>query len=185
MDLKPQASLAEYFHDAVSSAIRKQGLDASEPTEFYLVNLLAGFTTTPPDDQPLTLKLANAQVVSPDERVRCLRNVGDTSLYISGFFSDSLERKLVDVDFYIQMGVSAYGQLAYHFRSSSELQGIYDELGAKFTGFVDVFTEISEQSALTDGDLVALYERWLRTGSERLARRLRARGVIPRKPEMQ
>ena len=189
MDLKPQASLAEFFHDAVSSAIRNQGLEASEPTEFYLVNLLAGFSTTPPDDEPLALKLASAQSAAPDERMRCLRDIGDTSLYVSGFFSESLERKLVDVDYYIQIGCSAYGQLARHFHrengSAATLRSIYDELEAKFVSFVDVLTEISEQSSLTDGDLVQLYERWLKTGSERIARRLRARGVIPRKPEMQ
>jgi hypothetical protein len=33
--------------------------------------------------------------------------------------------------------------------------------------------------------LVQLYERWLRTGSEWMERRLRAQGVIPRKGDLQ
>lgn len=186
MNLKTHASLAEYFHEELSSAIRKQGVEASEATEFYLVNLLAGFTTSPPDDEPLALRLASAQTAAPDERVRSLREIGDTSLYVSGFFSESLERKLIDVDYYIHMGMSAYGQLARHFgRESSVFHSMYDELEAKFASFVDVLTEVAERSSLTDADLVSLYERWLKTGSERIARRLRARGVIPRKPEMQ
>jgi hypothetical protein len=33
--------------------------------------------------------------------------------------------------------------------------------------------------------VVQLYERWLRTGSERVAQRLRSKGVIPKKTDMQ
>src|SRR5438270_1895890 len=96
MDLK-STSVAEFFHEVLTAAIKNQGVDTSEPTECYLVNLLATFTKAPLDDQPLALKLASAAYASPDERVRHLKEVGDTSLYVSGFFSDSLQRKLVDV----------------------------------------------------------------------------------------
>jgi hypothetical protein len=63
---------------------------------------------------------------------------------------------------------------------------VYDELGSKFPRFVDVLNEISEQTAMTSNlGLVQLYERWLKTGSEWMARKLRERGVIPRKTELQ
>ncbi len=187
MELKVNASLAEFFHDRVSEAIRNQRVDTSEPTECYLVSLLADFTKSPPDDEPLALKLAHA-VSSPDERVRQLKDVGDTSLYVSGFFSDSLQRKLVDVDYYIQMGGAAYSELARYFRGNPHsvvFGAVYDELGAKFPRFVDVFAEVSERTMTSNLDLVQLYERWLRTGSEWIERRLRAQGVIPRKGELQ
>jgi hypothetical protein len=189
MDLTSHASVAEFFREVLSAAIKNQGVDATEPTEFYLVNLLAAFAKAPVDDQPLALKMASALYATPEERVRALKDVGDTSLYISGFFSDSLQRKLVDVDYYIQIGGSAYGQLARYFRSvrQSEVFGaVYDELNVKFPRFVDVLAEISERSAMTSATgVVQLYERWLRTGSERVAQRLRERGVIPRKSELQ
>ena len=189
MDLKSTSSVAEFFHEVLTAAIKNQGVDASEPTEYYLVNLLSTFTKAPLDDQPLALKLATAAYASPDERVHHLKEVGDTSLYISGFFSDSLQRKLVDVDYYIQIGGAAYGQLASYFRGyrHSEVFGeVYDELGTKFPRFVDVLNEISEQTAMTSNlGLVQLYERWLKTGSEWMARKLRERGVLPRKTEVQ
>lgn len=187
MDLKVDASITEFFHDRVSEAIRNQGVDTSAPTECYLVSILAEFTKSPPDDEPLALKLAQA-VGSPDERVRQLKDVGDTSLYVSGFFSDSLQRKLVDVDYYIQMGGAAYAELARYFRGNphSVVFGeVYDELGSKFPRFVDVFAEVSEQTITGNLGLVQLYERWLRTGSEWMERRLRAQGVIPRKGDLQ
>jgi hypothetical protein len=188
MDLKLDASLNEFFHQLLSSTIKNQGVDTSEPTECYLVNLLATFSRTQVDDQPLALKMATAVGASPDERARQLKEVGDTSLYVSGFFSESLQRKLVDVDYYIQMGGAAYGELARYFRGyrHSEVFGeVYDELGTKFPRFVDVLAEVSEQTSVSHASVVQLYERWLRTGSEWMERRLREHGVIPKKSEMQ
>jgi hypothetical protein len=184
MDL--HSSVAEFFHEVVSEAIRNQRVDTSETAEYYLVNLLAAFAKAPVDDEPLALKMASAAMATPDERVRHLKDVGDTSLYISGFFADSLQRKLVDVDYYIQIGGHAYGELARYFRvcRHSEIGEVYDELGVKFSRFVDVLAEISERTSMTSNvGVVQLYERWLRTGSPRVALRLRERGVLPKKPE--
>jgi hypothetical protein len=187
MDLKLNASVSEFFQGRVSDAIRNQRVDTTTPTECYLVGLLADFAKAPPDDEPLALKLA-AAVSSPDERVRQLKDVGDTSLYVSGFFADSLQRKLVDVDYYIQMGGAAYSALARFFRSnphSMVFSEVYDELGHKFPRFVDVFAEVAEETMSGNLGLVQLYERWLRTGSEWMERKLRAQGVIPPKGDLQ
>ena len=106
-----------------------------------------------------------------------LRKVGDVSLFMSGFFSDSLKRGLVDVGYYIQIGGRAYASLA---RCDAALGEVFDELSGKFTAFVDVLGEISERTALTsDTDLLRLYERWLRTGSRRSGNLLVTRGIVP------
>src|SRR5690606_17700600 len=95
-----------------------------------------------------------------------------------GFFSDSLNRRLVDVDYYIQLGECAYGSLAR--RGDPALGEVYDELAEKFTAMVDVLTEVSERSALTsDSDVLRLYERWMRTRSRRSSERLVAKGIVP------
>jgi hypothetical protein len=187
--MEVNSNVSAFFHELLTSTIKNQGLDTSEPTECYLVNLLSNFTKQSLDDEPLALKMATAVFSSPDERARYLKDIGDQSLYVSGFFSESLQRKLVDVDYYIQMGGAAYGELARYFRGyrRSEVFGaVYDELGQKFPRFVDVLAEISEQTSVTSSQsLVQLYERWLKTGSEWMERRLREHGVIPVKSEMQ
>jgi hypothetical protein len=173
-------SVSEFFQEAVSEAMRNQGVDTSPITESYLVNLLGEFLTHPITNDALGVKLAASTLASPEERIRQLKDVGDTSLYVTGFFSDSLARRLLDVDYYIQMGGTAYGQLARHYRDRPEFSDVYFELGINFPRFVDVLAEVSETSQLTTNTgVVQLYERWLRTGSEWIARRLRQRGVIP------
>jgi hypothetical protein len=178
------ASCAEFFHDEVKTALEAQGVAASESTEFYLVNLLCAFTTSPVDDEPLAIKLAAARAQAPDARLRTLKEIGDTSLYMSGFFADALSRRLVDVDYYMAMGGSAYGQLAGLVASlrgqSSSFRDVYEELAAKFERLVDVLAEIRGRTNFAPtGNLIRLYEEWVRTKSDALEKRLRAAGLVP------
>jgi hypothetical protein len=187
MELKSAASVSEFFQEVVSQAIRNQHVDTTTVTECYLVNLLATYATATLDGEPLGIKLAQAANAAPDERARQLKDVGDTSLYLTGFFGQALERKVVgpSIDYYIQVGGVAYGELARYFRlyrEAREFVDIYEELGNKFTQFVDVLAEISEQTSVSSpASVVQLYERWLRTGSDWMERRLRQHGVVPKK----
>jgi len=188
-----QVNLTEYFRDALSDALARQSLETEEETVFYVVNLLSHFvrsehlfadTSEGPALQPLVeLYTAAATASSVDERARLLRRLGDVALLISGIFSDSLNRKLVDVDYYIAMGGSAYGYLSDLIRDTlrgQALGGIFEELSLKFAGFVEVLGEVSEQANLTSSsDVMRLYEVWLRTGSQRAANRLRRLGIEP------
>jgi hypothetical protein len=183
MSVRPALSVAEFFHEVLTAALRSQAVPASEMAEFYLVNLLSEFTHGEIDPEPLGPKLALALTEPPPERARDLREVGDTALYVCGFFGESLERRLVAVDYYISMGGSAYAALAGLVRMSrtgDRWGGVYGELSDKFPRFVDVLAEVSEKSALgSNRGVLRLYERWARTQSEWLERKLRATGIIP------
>jgi hypothetical protein len=172
----------EYFKELVETALQHQHLAASEMTSFYLVNLLAGFVrpeqATPHDHEPLGIRFAKALQAGGATQRDGLRHVGDRSLFISGFFSDSLNRSLVDVDYYIALGERAYGSLARQFDDA--FAEVFDELSEKFSGFVDVFGEVSERTALSSNkDLLRLYEKWLRTRSRRSGDLLAQRGIVP------
>src|SRR5689334_16722225 len=93
-------SAAEYFKELVEGALAHQRLNAGELTAFYVVNLLTGFLQRPAgDDTPLGVRLAQALESGGMHQRTTLREIGDLSLFVSGFFSDSLRRKLVDVDY--------------------------------------------------------------------------------------
>lgn len=183
----------EYFRDLLSGAIANQRVPIDPHTEFYLVNLLsrfmaadALFSTAPDgtrDEEPLAFILARAMEGSREQKVIALRQLGDNSLYVAGFFGDSLQRRVVDVDYYISMGGAAYGTLADLNRSApsgNTFVTLYDELCQKFVAIVDLFSEISERVAVSSNQgVVRLYERWVKTGSDRLSRLLAERGVIP------
>ena len=105
-------TLESFFSEKLGEALRDQRVEADARTEYYLVQLLAAYGAQPVDDAPLGVKLLAAREAAPPERRRQLREVGDTSLFVSGFWSDSFARRLVDVDYYIGLGGTAYGELA-------------------------------------------------------------------------
>jgi hypothetical protein len=175
----------EFFKDHLEAALARQHLAATGLTSYYLVDLLCRFLR--PDgripfnddhEQPLALRLARALDAAGMERRARLRNLGDFALFISGFYSDSLCRRAVDVDYYVSMGEYAYSTLAC--RDADAFGEVYAELGRKFVPFMDVLTDISERTGNPSGrDVLRLYERWLRTGSPRAARQLASQGITP------
>jgi hypothetical protein len=175
MDVTPAASVDEFFHEVVQDALDAVHLTASEPTEWYLVALLGDFTRARITDQPLGLQLAEAPL-EPGERVRRLKQVGDTSLYVSGFFAESLGRKLVDIDYYASIGSVAYSELAS--RLGGSLTEVYRELAARFPAFVEVLAEVRRRIDFATSDITRLYEQWLRTRDAWVERKLRAFGVL-------
>lgn len=168
-----------FFKELVDDALAHQQVAAAELTEFYVVNLLARFIERPaPDAEPLALQLARALEGGGTGQRATLRQIGDLSLFVSGFFSDSLRRKLVDVDYYVQIGGYAYGSLSR--AEADTLAPAFAELAAKFVAFVDVLGEVSERtSCASNTDLLRLYEKWLQTGSRRSGQLLVERGVLP------
>jgi hypothetical protein len=176
-------SPTEYFRELVEAAMQRQHLEAREHTSFYIVNLLTGFmrvdrSRSGEDEEPLGIRFVKALQTGGSAQRDGLRRVADRSLFISGFFSDSLNRSLVDVDYYIQLGERAYGSLAR--QADDNFVDVFDELAEKFAAFVDVLGEVSEQTAVTsNADLLRLYEKWLRTGSRRRADLLATRGIVP------
>jgi hypothetical protein len=180
MDVCLAASVDEYFHEVVTSALSAVDLQVSEPASWYLVGLLGEMTRARITDEALGLKLAqSANDNDPAVRVKTLKQVGDTSLYVAGFFAESLNRSLVDIDYYVGIGQTAYSQLARSFSvGGGSLTDIYAELADKFPRFVDVLAEVRKRSDFATPDIGKLYEMWLRTRDEWIERKLRALGVL-------
>jgi hypothetical protein len=173
-------SAVEYFKQLVDDALARQRIAAQELTAFYVVQLLAGFLQRPAreSDEPLALQLARALQSGGEQQRTSLKQIGDVSLFVSGFFSDSLRRKLVDVDYYVSIGGVAYGTLSR--RETDTLSPVFAELAENFAAFADVLSEVSERSSCSsNSDLLRLYERWLKTGSLRSGHLLVERGVVP------
>lgn len=172
---------AEYFKELVDAALARQRVQAGDLTTYYLVNLLCQFVRldAPADaDQPLAIRLARALQTGGSEQRFRLRSLGDFSLFVTGFFSDSLTRRTVDVDYYVSMGEYAYGSLG---RSDEDrFAEVFSELANRFVGFADVLAEVSDRSTLRSStDVLRLYEKWLRTGSSRDRDKLIERGIVP------
>lgn len=176
MSLTTHTSVEAFFQEVLSGALDRQGVAVSESTEFYLVGLLGEYARARLPDHALSLRLVESQA-DAGERVRALKEVGDTTLYVAGFFADSLQRKLVGVDYYMDLGQAAYHELARRLSTSSVAE-VYAELSGKFPRFVEVLMEVRRHVAFASQDVMHLYEEWVRTRSAWVESRLRALGVL-------
>lgn len=183
----------EYFQGMLAETIDRQCVPVQDETILYLANLLANFARAEhlfeqtPDGvmiRPLADLYGDAvHARSSEEAYRALQRLGDLALFVSGLFSHSLGRSLVDVDYYIAMGGNAYACLAGServARSRRALRVVFAELAGRFAALVDVLAEVGESGNLQTGnDILRLYEIWLASGSPRAAARLRQLGIDP------
>jgi hypothetical protein len=186
MTIEKSGDLRGWFRERLVEALDRRRLPASEITQVYVVELLSRYATSPEQatlDRPLALQLADAAEASGTERIRLLRVMGDTALYLTGFFSDHLEHRGVSRAYFVAMGERAYssaGALARFSPSEAVRHPVYEELAEDFERFVHALDDVRESTSLrTPQDIVKLYDRWRKTRSPRLAERLREEGVFP------
>jgi hypothetical protein len=186
--------LRAFFHESVDRAVQNQRVEADHGTVWYLANLLTDYSRSERvfdhteegiTLRPLALLYAQAVEASGErERRLALRRLGDLALFVAGLFSGTLARRMVDVDYCVRMGGSAYAYL-YDRQDGTQRDGalapVFYELSCQFQRFVEVLAEVGEQrrAATDDQDLLRLYAAWLRTRDPRLERRLRGLGIDP------
>lgn len=192
-DLTIVTEPAEFFKDLVGKALENQKVEADQHVEFYLVNLLSQFMRSDKLFQIDELSgEAKPELLAKNlqdgllgegtgHRQKALKRLGDVSLYTAGFFSESLTRKVIDVEYYIDMGKCAYSNLS-NIIPDEDFSRLFGELSDRFTKFVDVLSEISEVTNATQKDpqnVLRMYDLWLRTSSEKAERQLKEVGIIP------
>jgi hypothetical protein len=184
-------SVSNFFGEVVEDSLRARGVDATDGATQYLVSLLADYAH--PDgragetlDRPLTLLLDEAlRDPNQGERFERLRSLGDGVLYGCGFFADHFEARGVDPTYLRGIGTRAYGAASSMLRRGADEGGpdLFAELSQNFDSFVDVVVDVADSTIAMGMEspraLLKVYERWLRTGSQRLASALTVRGLMP------
>ncbi|MGE5298045.1 MAG: hypothetical protein ACM3KM_02695 [Acidobacteriaceae bacterium] len=173
----------EYFKQRVETALENQQIETEETVSFYLVNLLCNFLNyskgLKPQD-PFGVEYFKAAGLPEGERQARLRVVGDSSLFLVGYFLDSLHGKMVGPDYFAAIGSSAYRTLASDLAWDEDSSETFQELGDRFEDFALVLNEVNEADMPRScTDLLKLYERWLRTGSPAAFRQLVSQGITP------
>jgi hypothetical protein len=184
-------SVSQFFNEVVSDSIRTQGVHATEGATRYLVGLLADYAH--PEgragealERPITLLFDEAlRENDAGERFERLRTLGDGVLYGCGFFGDHFESRGVDAKYLQGLGTRAYGAASgmLRHRADAASPDLFEELAEKFGVFVGVLADVADSTVAMSTDssrgVLKAYERWLKTGSERLAGALASRGVVP------
>jgi len=195
-NIELNSDIEKYFLDACHDVSCKQGIQMSESLTQYLASMLRRFVSSAnffePETDPYTKKTKNAipavgtklleaNALGSFEQLVEMQQVGDLSLFTSGFFNKTLDRRMLDMDFYSAIGGQAYQRAGQIRNSISKEQAlnVYFELSEKFLGLSEILSELSDQRYLnSQKDQLRLYEKWLSTGNPRIQRMLREVGIM-------
>ncbi len=115
-----ESSLQVFFYDHLQEFNKKSLTPLPNETIFYssLVMDSYGDSTKFFDqvdgkskEKILGIKLLEAGQMSREKQKVALRDVAETSLLICGYFADSLNKKIIDVKYYHDLGKIAYSRL--------------------------------------------------------------------------
>jgi hypothetical protein len=185
-------SSKDYFGQALDDAFSARKIKTESRVKGYLIEVLEFYLDAknlyekektneaglrkPNTLAELYLTAANAET---HQKIELLKKLGDRSLYISGFFGDSLQRKIVDIDYYVNMGGAAYGTLSKAVDKQDPLRDVFDTISKRFVDYVEALSYISQNSMISNNQsLLRLYDRYLQTGSALAREKLIEMGIV-------
>lgn len=180
-----ETSLSAYFGRQLQHYARRLQPPPQEDTCWYLGNLLERFGRSEQvfcyDGGQLTIRplalLYGDAVAAENERQRCLmlQQLGDMALFMGALFPERWARRGIRQDYFVGMGGGAYDYLASNARSNRH---IFDELANTFTRMLElVANACSRHQRLGTEEILALYQRWLKSRDPVIASQLRALGI--------
>ena len=189
MSIVTQASMAEFFAERIQDALKEQSISLEEASQVYLVQLLDDFTHNHnlqvgggegESGTPALFRLyERAMNAAPREAAFAYRHMGDVALVVAGMFAPHVQRSLVNIDYYVKMGGSAYHRASFLDRTGA-LAPALSQLARCFDKVVEVLTRIAERTTLpVPSDVADLYARWARNPDCDLGQRLMLGGVVP------
>lgn len=180
-----------FFKEDLDKVLNNNNIHITDLAQFYIWNLLVYPPVTEVDrkraKQPLALVYGQAKDRGMGSRksIEDLKYIGDICLLVTGFWWNSLARSLVDVDYYIGLGGSAYYDIS---QVSPERSLMFVDLSSHFKEIVNALIEIGinlniavtlNQSVISNQDLLRAYEVWIKTHNRFLGKILVRHGIIP------
>ncbi|MEI6790236.1 MAG: hypothetical protein WCK42_03535 [Myxococcaceae bacterium] len=176
------ANMQEYFREALTLAMRRSKSALSEELQAYLVYLLTDFARSEKvyagvntGEQPILVLLLERALESPQpEANRIFKQIGDSTLYLSGFFGEKAQATGVSNSYYFAMGGDAYLRLAQNTRLP-----IYHELSETFTRLVFLLRQVSlAHKTGTSEEILSWIEQYKTSKNPELQVLLAQNGVL-------
>lgn len=100
--------------------------------------------------------LESAQLKGVNKKNK-LKDVGDTALLICGFFSESINRKIINLDYYREVGQSAYYQLNNIVPTFYDVPLFYKKLSSNFLQVTNVMGLVAQKTLAHNDALESSY----------------------------
>lgn len=176
----PHLTTIAQWQALVKEAEVSRRLTLNEELESYLVFLLAQFNHRPDlaNNGPLATEFLAGFDESPSKQQECWREVGDKCLLLVGLFPGRIEKKRIQLRYFIDLGQRAYVQVAELCRTQSAT--LYRALSGGFVRLMEVLQAIRGLANPTLGlSPLQAAELWTQTQSEQALAVLRQHTPYP------
>lgn len=188
--MKVYRNVKELFFDLVNEFEKKLKISLSEYSKLYLMKMLEQlaegndyFNTAVMEDKSLAEILMEAVHKNIFERIRNLKALGDLCLLFGGLYPEFMTKKLVDIDYFINIGKNSYNLISdtyKNYTSKYELYMLYNKLAEEYLKLINILTEISDELNFLDRDnLYKSFKRWEKTGIKKYSEMLKCNNIIP------
>lgn len=95
----------------------------------------------------LGMKYLEAGHMSKEKRKATLKDIAETSLFVCGFFSDSLNKKIIDVKYYQDLGMMAYSSLNGMVPKAYDVPAFYKSMANSFSNVALLMSLVAKKHA--------------------------------------
>ncbi len=157
-----EPTITSHWKKVVKHAEDRCHCSLDEELESYLIFTLIRFTS----NNDLASKVMATEFLQSLNlmgyaRQAALRDVGDQCLLVAGLFPQTASKRLVSVNYYVDLGRNAYQQLSEILKQA--FSNLYLQLSRQFIQLMDVLHNIRQEQTLMP--LEAL-ELWSQSGSQ-------------------
>ncbi len=188
--MKVYKNVKELFFDLIIEFEKKLKIHLSEYSKIYLMKLLEELAegnnylnNIIKEDKPLIETLLEAVHQNIFEKIRNLKALGDLCLLFGGLYPDYMTRKLVDIDYFINIGKNSYNLISDTYKNYTtkyDLYMLYSKLTQEYLKLINILTEISDELSFLDRDnLYKSLKRWERTGIKKYSEFIKSNNIIP------
>ena len=159
-----QANLQGFFFEGLNALNKKSLCPVPESAIFYSSDVLDKFalsqdffevTEGKVREKILGMKLLEASHLTREEQRRVYKEVADMALMVCGYFAESRQKKIVDAQYYAQIGKMAYTQLNSISPSFLDIPSFYHMFATCFESMTTLMSIMANQSkAGAEGNLI-------------------------------
>lgn len=148
-------NLKGFFFDGLMEINKKSLCPVPESVIFYSSDVLDKFALSQDffetsegkvREKILGLKLLEATQFGREEQKRIYKEVGDMSLLVCGYFSQSVNKKIVDRDYYAQLGKMAYSYLNNANTTFLDIPSFYGMVSTCFESLTTLMTIFASET---------------------------------------
>jgi hypothetical protein len=150
-----KTNLQGFFFEGLNTLNKKSLCPVPESVIYYSSDVLDKFALSQDffeisdgkvREKILGMKLLEATQLGRDEQRKVYKEVADMSLLVCGYFSESTNKKLVDAQYYSQIGKMAYSQLNNVAPTFLDIPSFYNMFATCFESITTLMSILATQS---------------------------------------